>query len=158
MSFILVALALTQKADVSVPFRTLSFGSNAAIKDGGAIVMRDAAAFGDYRKRMGMPDGRKPLVDWGKENVVAIHAQGTIPTGTASIHVVSVSKKPDDSLTVDVYLDRGNRPATPTPGVPQVLKQQGFYTLIVVPLFKGGVTLRVTDPPASSGDRNGTLG
>ena len=62
---------------VEIPFRSVAFGSNGKIKDGGAIVIRDAAAFDAYRTQMGTTAGRKPTIDWDKEQIVAVHAAGT---------------------------------------------------------------------------------
>ena len=158
MSPILAMLLVAQTPTNEVPFRTLAFGSSSQIKEGGAIVMRDAASFEAYRKRMGLDDAKKPKVDWGKEQAVAIHAEGTTGYFSASIHVVKVRKEKDGSLVVDVALDRGNRPATPLPGVTRLPKKDGLYTLIVVPPAKGEVRLRVVAQPASSGDRSDTPG
>lgn len=158
MSILLAALILHQASSIEVPFRTLSFGKNPQIKDGGAVVMRSSDSYDAYRKLMNTTEGKKPVVDWGKEQIVALHAVGIMGYGPSSIHVVKVLKAPNGSLEINAALDAGNRPATPTPGVVKVLKKEGIYTLIVVPVSKGEVKLRLVDPPASSGDRSGTPG
>ena len=148
-------VAPTQAATDEVAFRTIAFGSSRQIKDGGAVVMRDAKALAVYRRRMGTDDHAEPKIDWAREEIVALHAAG-VGYGASSIQVVKVRKKADGGLEVEAALDRGSRPATPTPGVTPLLRKEGIYTLIAVPPSRGAITLRVVDPPASSGDRPGT--
>lgn len=160
MSPLLAAFLLAQTPPpppVEVPFRTVAFGANGQIKDGGAIVIRDAAAFDDYRKRMKMADAKKPTIDWRKEQAIAIHAAG-IGYGMASLQISKVWKKADGALEIEAYLDKGNVPAVPTPGVMQVLRKEGLYAMIVVPPAKGEVTLKVVDPPRDRTGKSGTLG
>lgn len=138
----------------TVPFKAIGFGSNGKIKDGGAVVMRNEKAFDLYRKQMGTT-GRKPTVDWAKDQVVALHAVGT-GYGGASLQVDKVTKAASGELTVEAFLDLGNRPAVPTPGVIPVLRKEGIYALIVVAQSKGAVTLKVVDPPKTPGGKSGS--
>lgn len=151
----MVVLGQTSASPNEIPFRTVAFGSNGKIKDGGAVVMRTQAAFDNYRKVMGMLSDKQPTVDWDKEQLVALHTVGNLYE-PASLQATKVLKKTDGSLEVDAALGRGDRPATPTPGVQLVLRKVGLYTLIAVPRTKGEVTLKILDQPASSSDRSGT--
>ncbi len=155
--FFVAAAQAPVAAPVEVPFRTVAFGKNGLIKEGGAIVIRNAKEFDAYRKKMRSRDDKKPAVQWGKEQIVAIHAQAT-GFGPMSLQVLKVRMKPDGSLEVEASIDPGSRPPTPTPGVMMVLKKEGLYTLIAVPPARGEVTLKVVGPPSSSGDRSGTSG
>lgn len=166
MSPILLLFALgaqTPPSPVELSFRTVAFGSNKNIKDGGAVVMRSAGEFAIYRKKMSTADQKMPSVDWSKEQVVAIHAAGA-DFGPATIQVVKVTRKADGSLQVDAAVERGPRPminalnTTNSLNVTPTLHHDGLYTLIVVPPTKGAVTLRVVDPPTSSRDKSGTPG
>ena len=160
MSPILVAFALvpqTSPTTVEVPFRTVAFGANGRIKDGGAIVIRSAKEFDAYRKRMNTADTKKPTVDWASEQIVAIHAAG-VGYGGAALQVSKVRRMENGSLEVEASLDQGSRPAVPTPGVVPILRKEGIYVLIVVPPAKGEVTLRVIDPPRDRGGKSGTSG
>ncbi len=160
MSPILAAFALlaqNQNEPVEVPFRTVAFGANGQIKDGGAVVIRDAKAFDEYRKKMNLADGKKPKVDWGKEQVVSLHAAG-VGYGGSSLQVSKVWQKADGTLDVEAFLEQGSRPAVPMPGVAQILRKEGIYVMIVVPPAKGEVTLKVIDPPRDRGDKSGRSG
>ena len=139
---------------VEVHFRTIAFGSNGKIKDGGALVLRDQKAFNAYRKTMGTITGKQPTIDWGTEQLVSLQTVGNLYY-PASLQATKVLRKADGSLEVDASLDRGDRPATPTPGVTPILRKFGLYTLIAVPRSTGAVTLRILDQPASSGDNGG---
>lgn len=168
MSPFLLVFALTAQtpatpAPVELPFRTIAFGNNGAIKDGGAVVMRSPQEFDAYRKKMGTSDQKRPEVNWSKEQVVALHAAGA-DFGPATIQVVKVTRKADGNLQVDVAVDRGPRSMTNmlstqnTLGVTPTLRHDGLYTLIAVPPTQGAVTLRVVDPPTRAGDKTGTSG
>ncbi|RYG25835.1 hypothetical protein EON82_05635 [bacterium] len=140
-----------------IPFRSIGFGKNGKIKDGGAVVMRDVKAFETYRKTMGMVQSRMPAVDWSKEQIVALHTAG-VGYGGASLQVSKVRRDSFGVLEVDAFLNMGNQPAVPTPGVTRVLRKEGIYALIVVPSSKGEVKLRVIDPPTNSTGKTGTSG
>lgn len=153
----LLAFVLVGQAPLGpdeVPFRTIAFGSNGAIKDGGPIVMRDQKAFDVYRKLFGTLTGKQPTIDWSKEQLVALHTVGDLYF-PASLQATRVTKKQGGGLEVNAALGRGDRPATPTPGVTPVLRRFGLYTLIAVPRTEGPVSLRIGDQPASSSDKPG---
>ncbi len=151
----LFVLGQIPASPAEVPFRTVAFGSNGKIKDGGAVVMRDQKAFDTYRKVMGSSDDKQPTIDWSTEQIVALHTVGNL-LYPVSLQATKVLRKADGSLEVSATLGRGDRPANPSPGVPQILKKMGLYTLIAVPRSQGEVTLRIMDQPASSSDKNGT--
>ena len=157
-----LAVALLPQAPVvskeatEIPFRTVSFGSNGKIKEGGAIVIRDTKAFDAYRTLMGTKDTRKPTIDWTKEELVAIHASGT-GYGGASLQVSKVRQKPDGGLEVEAFLNRQGQPAIPNPGSLQVLRKIGIYSIVAVSRTTGDVTLKVVDPPQDRGDKTGTF-
>lgn len=160
MSPVIAAFALlaqTPTPTVEVPFRTVAFGANGQIKDGGAVVIRDAKEFDAYRKKMNLSEGKKPKIDWGKEQIVSLHAAG-VGYGGSSLQVSKVWQKADGTLEVEAFLEQGNRPAVPTPGVTQVLRKEGIYVMIVVPPAKGEVALKVIDPPRDRGDKSGKSG
>ena len=155
--FVLGVLLLGQAtpASVTIPFKVVGFGSNGKIKDGGAVVIRSEKALDGYRKLMGTTQGRKPKVDWSKDQIVALHAVGT-GYGGASLQVNKVSRESNGSLEIEAFLDLGSRPATPTPGVVHVLRKEGIYALVVVSQSKGEVTLKVVDPPKIPGGKSGS--
>lgn len=159
---LIVALVLQSPAaatppPVEVPFRNLGFGSNGKIKDGGAVVMRNLAAFNKYRKQMGTDDARLPTIDWAKEEVVAVHAAG-VGYGGASLNVSKVRKDANGGLEVEAWLDRGNMTAVPTPGDVHIIRSVGLYALIAVDRQTGPVKLKVIDPPKGRGGKTGTGG
>jgi hypothetical protein len=133
----------------------VGFGSNGKIKDGGAVVIRNDKAFDIYRKQMGTTQGRKPTVNWAKDEIVALHAVG-VGYGGASLQVNQVSRTSNGALQVEAFLDLGSRPATPTPGVTRVLRKEGIYALIVVAQSKGEVTLKIVAPPTTPGGKSGS--
>ena len=131
---------------VEIPFRSVAFGTNGKIKEGGAIVIRDATELKAYRDQMGTTDARKPTVDWSKDQIVAVHAAGTGYGGT-SLQVNKVRRKSDGAIEVEAYLDRGSRPAVPTPGLPLALRKEGIYALVAIARSTGTVTLKIVEPP-----------
>lgn len=147
----------TAAPTTEVPFRTLAFGKSGEIKDGGAFVMRTQKELDAYRTKMKMRDTKPVSVVWGKEQVVALHAQGT-SYGPVSLQVVKVTMAPDGSLTVEMAVQSGNMPAMPTPGVVRLPRKQGLFSLIAVPRARGAVTPKLVDPPSSSGDKSDTPG
>ena len=157
LGLVLLMPAQAQPADVEIPFRSVGFGKNGKIKDGGAVVIRDAQALEAYRRTMGSAPARTPAVDWTKEEVVALHTAG-VGYGGASLQVSKVRRSVTGKLEVEAFLDMGNQPATPTPGVTPVLRREGIYALIVVAKSKGEVTLKVVDPPRDRADKSGKSG
>lgn len=131
---------------VEIPFRTVSFGMNGKIKEGGTRVIRNAKAFDSYRKEMGMDEARKPVIDWSKEQLVAVNAAG-IGYGGSAIQVGKVRRKADGSLEIEASLDRSSQPALPQPGVVQVLRKEGIYALVAVAKSTSEATLKIVDPP-----------
>jgi len=157
LGLVLAMPAQAQTVEVNVPFRSVGFGKNGKIKDGGAVVMRDAKALESYRRMMGTASAKTPVVDWTKEEIVALHTAG-VGYGGASLQVSKVRRSASGGYDVEAFLDMGNQPATPTPGVTPVLRREGIYALVVLPKSKGEVTLKVVDPPRDRGDKSGTSG
>ena len=153
LAFILVGQS--PLAPNEVPFRTIAFGSNGAIKDGGPIVIRDQKAYDAYRKLLGTLTSKQPTIDWTKDQLIALHTVGNLYY-PVSLQATRVTKKPGGGLEVNAALGRGDRPAIQTSAVPPVLRKFGLYTLIAVPRFDGPVSLRIGDQPASSSDKPGT--
>lgn len=157
LAYALLAPPQIVPVEAEIPFRSVGFGKNGKIKDGGAIVIRDAKALESYRTSMGMAAARRPAVDWTKEQIVALHTAG-VGYGGASLQVSKVRRNGSGSLDVEAFLDTGNQPPVPTPGVARVLRREGIYALIVVPSSQGEVKLKVIDPPKGRGGTNGTSG
>ena len=152
--FFAIALLAQAQVPVEIPFRSVAFGSNGKIKEGGAIVIRDAAALDAYRTQMGTTDVRKPTIDWSKDQIVAVHAAGTGYGGT-SLQVNKVRRKADGAIEVEAYLDRGSCPAVPTTGFPMALRKEGIYALVAVSKSTGAVTLKIVEPPRDRPERIG---
>lgn len=142
---------------IEVAFRTIGIGSNGAIKDGGAVVLRTAAEFDEYRAKMKIEGSKKPKIRWGTEQVIALHAAG-VGYGLSSLNVRKVRKKADGSMEVEATVDKGSLPPVPTPGVIPVLRKEGIYAIIVTPPSKGAITLRIVDPPRERSDTSGRNG
>lgn len=138
---LIVGVAGQTPAPATLPFKQIETGGFSRVRQERVFVIRSDKEYREYNKTTGR-QVETPLLDWSKNQIIAVHI-GSAPTTGYAVTVKRIVKTGPESAVVEVV------ELTPAPGRMQAMHVTYPYVLVSMPRGVDKVSMKVVGRKAA---------